>query len=144
MELSELYPEVCRRYADVGFSRLSQFDQFVLAVVEFQVELNNGGIHQYFSNSSGDHLEVLLMALDAIGATRVKELVTRATAVIGDRGYIADRDARNDILFPEDDARNSEMAAFLTPIDHELYEVFADIDECLGVYVSGNLDNRNS
>lgn len=41
-------------------------------------EVNNGGFHQFFFNSSGDHADETVGALDSIGALRTAELLREA------------------------------------------------------------------
>jgi hypothetical protein len=56
-----------RRQDEVGWDNLTASQQHVIAVRSWIDEVNNGGMLQYFVNSSGDHWEVALAGLRAIG-----------------------------------------------------------------------------
>ncbi len=49
--------------------------EIVDLVVELEDEVNNGGFHQFFNNSSGDNTAETIQALEAIGATVVAEIL---------------------------------------------------------------------
>jgi len=49
-------------------------------VVDLEDEVNNGGFHQFFNNSPGDNTAETVQALEAIGATLVANILTRAAA----------------------------------------------------------------
>lgn len=73
-------------------------------VIELEDEVNNGGFHQYFNNSSGDHSAETVLALDAIGAKAMADILRHAMARFPGDGPPKDREARLDILwgvFPE-------------------------------------------
>ncbi len=53
----------------------------VLNVHAFDAEVNNGGFHQLFINSTGDNLSEILAALREIGAIETAHLLERALAV---------------------------------------------------------------
>jgi hypothetical protein len=58
--------------------------QWTFALVwELEAEVNNGGFHQYFFNSSGRHAPEIASLLDAIGASHCAELVRQATRLAG-------------------------------------------------------------
>ena len=53
----------------------------ILDLVEtLDAEVNNGGFHQFFSNSSGSRAAETISALDAIGASHTAEILKRACA----------------------------------------------------------------
>lgn len=49
-------------------------------VLEFEDEVNNGGLHQFFNNSSGDNTADTIGALETIGATAMADILRRAAS----------------------------------------------------------------
>ncbi len=73
-------------------------------------EVNNGGFHQFFYNNAGDNTEETIQALEAIGATRIADIVRRAAAMFPGGMPPKDRFSRQDILlekFPRAEAFKS-------------------------------------
>lgn len=77
-------------------------------------EVFNGGFHQYFSNSSGEHAHRTLFALHELGATRRASLLQRAIAIFPSKRVPQDRGERNDALDKTD-------FAVLEALDSEYY-----------------------
>lgn len=66
-----------------GLSRkgsLTPEERVVLAVEAMEREVNNGGFHQFFTNSSGEYAEELPGALDRIGCPATAALAREALA----------------------------------------------------------------
>jgi hypothetical protein len=61
------------------FESLPRPVQHVAAVVRFKNEVENGGISQYFFNSSGDHWPVALEAFRAMGAAVCEDILQKRT-----------------------------------------------------------------
>src|SRR5262245_35653389 len=61
-----------------GFYRLSRPEQTYYLVCVLQGEVFNGGIGQFFDNSSGDFYRETLEALQELGATRCHALLVAA------------------------------------------------------------------
>lgn len=84
---------------DSGFSRLPAAGRDAFVVHELLAELRNGGYHQYFSNSSGDHALLALDALRRLGSAALADLHHRALLRFDPTGHVPmDRDVRNDRL----------------------------------------------
>lgn len=49
-------------------------------VLDVEAEVNNGGFHQFFNNSSGDNTADTIVALETIGATAMADILKRAAA----------------------------------------------------------------
>jgi len=69
------------REAAVGYEALTPSEQVVFCLDGLEREVNNGGFHQFFLNSSGDHSLATPPALRALGAVRVAAIVEQALAV---------------------------------------------------------------
>jgi hypothetical protein len=67
----------------VPWSELGAHEQLFVAFGELRTEVNNGGFHQYFFNSDGDHAGQALAAAIASGHGLLSELVGRVIASLG-------------------------------------------------------------
>jgi hypothetical protein len=88
------------RFWRIDYGALSSPERVFRAVWELEAEVNNGGFHQYFLNSSGSLVPDAADALRAIGAATMSEIVEQAVEAIG-----------HDISWPDDDARKASLAA---------------------------------
>ena len=61
-----------------GFYRLSPYEQTYYSVSILESEVYNGGMHQFFWNSSGDYYAEALRGLEELGAIRSHELLVAA------------------------------------------------------------------
>jgi len=84
----DLFPE------DEPFESLPRPVQHVVAAVEFQGEVNNGGVSQYFFNSAGDHWPVALEGFKEMGAAYCVEMLETSTRFLGATGASMSRDKR--------------------------------------------------
>ena len=64
-------------------------------------EVNNGGFHQFFNNSSGDKTVETIVALTQIGATKTAGIVRSAAAMFPGGMPPRDRKERIEILWRE-------------------------------------------
>jgi hypothetical protein len=93
-------------------------DEVVELVIMLEDEVNNGGFHQFFNNSSGDNSAEVITALETIGALKMADITRRAVARFPENKVPKDRDKRMDLLwehFPtthEFDALNTEFFAY--------------------------------
>jgi len=104
--------------------RLSEGERCVILAWGFVVETTNGGLHQFLTNSTGDHAEETREAMRRIGA----ELAARALdstreILFGGNPIPSDPALREDILSAWDDKHgNGSAAGFLDKHDEALYE----------------------
>ncbi len=77
-----------------GVAALSRLQRDALCVMNFQAELNNGGLHQYLLNSSGDFATETPDVFRRIGATEAARILDEANAFFGPAGPPTDRQAR--------------------------------------------------
>ena len=93
-------------------------NEVVEVIEELEDEVNNGGFHQYFNNSSGDNAAAAVNALETIRAFRMAHILKRAIAKFPENVVPEDRGARLEILwnsFPntnEFDDLDSEFLAY--------------------------------
>ena len=77
-----------------GVGSLSRLQRDALCVMNFQAELNNGGMHQYLLNSSGDFARETPEVFRRIGADDAARILDEANALFGPNGPPMERDAR--------------------------------------------------
>jgi hypothetical protein len=73
----EMYDELLNR------APRTPSETMLVAFGELRTEVNNGGFSQYFINSSGDHFEDCIGALEATEQTELLRLLQAAVRVIG-------------------------------------------------------------
>jgi hypothetical protein len=77
-----------------GVGSLSRLQRDALCVMTFQAELNNGGMHQYLLNSSGDFAKETPEVFRRIGADKAAGILEEANALFGPSGPPTDRQTR--------------------------------------------------
>ena len=66
-------------YEQRGFNAMTKVQQYYHAIEDYMVdEVNNGGHHQYFYNSTSDTYEIAIEGLGAIGAPSKAAILSRA------------------------------------------------------------------
>lgn len=90
--------EFSRKLQQGGVAALSRLQRDALCIMNFQVEMNNGGIHQYLFNSSGDFARETADVLQRIGAEEAVRILEEANAYFGAAGPPADRETRVAVL----------------------------------------------
>lgn len=93
----------------------------LVALGELRTQVNNGGFHQYFFNSSGDLAMEALQASTALGIDQLAATIQQALGLLGGR-YTADREGRQEVL---DELDNEEE---FEPLDAAFYGIEQSID----------------
>jgi HEAT repeat protein len=98
-----------------GVGGLNEAQRHYYAVTIFNSEVNNGGLSQYFFNSSGNHWRDAIAGLEAMGSKERLAVLREAVAKFGKAGPSTNRDERmtqlsaltraDDELFSELDRR---------------------------------------
>jgi hypothetical protein len=78
----------------LSFDELAEADRVLICIWELESEVNNGGFHQYYFNSSGDYAYFAPTALRKIGALSMADIVERANAAFGPGGPPTSRQER--------------------------------------------------
>jgi hypothetical protein len=86
LDLFKISDRVFDRYFKLGYDKLSPPEKVFVCVWDLEAQVNNGGFHQYYFNSSGDHALDTVDALAAIGAKYTAGLVKQANALFGAAG----------------------------------------------------------
>lgn len=98
--------------------RLSPSAQVLFNTGCFFGEIVNGGMSQFFSNSSGDRTHETLAALHTIGAALCIELLQKALALFPGGTAPVDRQKRCELLF----AFEEHNPQFLEELDQVFYK----------------------
>ncbi len=77
-----------------GVASLSRLQRDALCVMNFQAELNNGGVHRYLLNSSGDFAHETPEVFRRMGADEAARILEEANASFGPGGPSMDRELR--------------------------------------------------
>ncbi|ASK70131.1 hypothetical protein CF168_15415 [Shewanella bicestrii] len=131
-EYPESYDAVSEKYEAVGFSNLSEKEQAIYTIWWLEAEVNNGGFHQYFWNSSGEHAVFALKSLNNIGATKTASLLQRAIDVAFNGKLPESRLERQNHLKIDEDSKMGKLGN----LDSEFYEYSENFYEMLDVYVA--------
>ena len=121
---------------EAGLNSLTTDEKLYFAVGLVELDVNNGGTHQYFSNSSGEYYSIAMSGLEQLGATRTLDLLRRAqTILFSDSSVPSDEDERWEAMkqYPlEMDEENvPEWCTQLDAIDHLLWDDPDGLDELL-------------
>ena len=119
-----------------GFSALKPAQKHYLAVLMYDGEVNNGGLSQYFFNSSGDEWRNALAGLEAMGFTERLAVLREAIAKFDKDGPSPDRERRQEQLAKL--ARKNE--ALFDALDDRYYKSKEVIEVLAKRYVLKNAD----
>jgi len=113
-----------------GPGSLSPEEQVIVAVEALEREVNNGGYHQFFGNSSGEYAGNIEAALRAIGCQQHADIAGRAVQALGIDGPL-DGDAIDAALSDG----GEELHDALDPLDQEFYMCEESIENNLFAFV---------
>ena len=100
-------------------------------IEELEAEINNGGFHQFFFNSSGDNTFEIIEALKLIGAIHTVQIVKKAVSQFPGSIVPKERYSRQDILdqiSPDTDTFEED--------DEKFYEYVDDLENLVSKYVA--------
>jgi hypothetical protein len=113
--------DVRREWGRVGYAGLNPGRQLAVHFYWLMAELDNGGLVQYFWNSSGDFAEATITALKQIGQTRPAEILEQAAIrLLGRAERISDTGERRAMIVerlgthPFNDDDDQERLALLS------------------------------
>jgi len=112
-------------------SRRMSRDEVARLVELFEGEVNNGGFHQFFYNSTGNETAEIIRALEIIGAVKVAAIVRRAASKFPGGMPPIDRFKRQDLLL---DKVDPEIKIF-NSLDQEFYAYPEDLAGLLEKYM---------
>jgi hypothetical protein len=124
------------RMGEVGYEGLTPPQQALHRVHMLTAEVRNGGLSQYFVNSSGDLSHETLRDLEVIGLTDTHRILHEAMQLFGSKGPSSNRNTRGRQLA----ALTKQQDATLGRLDSEFYKNKDHIDTTLWLYA---IDNKN-
>ena len=116
-----------------GGLALSREERVVLAIEGLEREVNNGGYHQFFFNSSRVYAAEVEEVLRLIGCHDHADIARRAVAALGVRGVIT-QEAIEEAL----DSGGEELVDVLGELNSEYYACQEPIADRLFAFVSAN------
>lgn len=129
--LFSIVDDLQRRESELGLSLLAPKEQVFLLVWSLEAEVNNGGFHQFFFNSTGDRFAETAEALRTIGAVQMAAIVDRANNVLGTQALSTDRLRRQEQL----ESLTEEQKDFLSGLDTRFYRYPENLSELLASYM---------
>ncbi|MBL8298288.1 MAG: DMP19 family protein [Rhodanobacteraceae bacterium] len=95
-----------------AFARLPPATRVAYCIHRLEAEVNNGGLYQFFSNSTGQYVRETIQALIDIGAPKTGDLLARAAEICFPGGYPSDASQYQTLL-----AEYGEVAELVEPLD---------------------------
>jgi HEAT repeat protein len=128
---------VLERKEQVGFERLSKPQQVVCCCYVFDAEVCNGGITQFFGNTSGDLTAETLEALKTIGHKEAVNALQTAMRLLGPLSRERDRDLRLEAF----QNRFDELQAAFRPLEDEYYRKNGLLRQRILLYAVANAEH---
>ena|SRR5687767_14486977 len=116
-----------------GVSGLTEAELGLFTIYWFVAETNNGGVHQFLFNDSGEHAQAALRYLEQIGTTRTASILRRAIALFPGGTVPTDRKARRTLL----NTMNDQGVSF-NALTRELYSCGEDVSAFHDAYASAH------
>jgi len=121
------------RFWRFDYDKLTIPEQVFLLIWELESEVNNGGFHQYFYNSSGALAPNIVSALKILGAEAVADIAQRALNAVGNAITSWSDDA---VRLASVNRLSSEAREILENLDQEYYKCPEDLTPLLYKYVA--------
>lgn len=124
------------RYARVGFSYLSEIERVIFCTWQFVCEVNNGGMHQFFKNPSGEFAVETLSALEDVEMPYAASLLCRALVAFPNPSKVQD-------------VRLQQLLSLPSWVQHDLFDeltrdFFDSSEDAYGLQADYVRRNRNS
>lgn len=116
---------------EADFERLSPQQKVGLLIYVLEAQVNNGGFHQFFFNSSGYYTRETIDALERIGADITATLLKRAVAIAYPSGFPDDPNLHDQRL---DDFE--EISGPLDELDTRFYEYEDDLIALMNAFLA--------
>ena len=120
---SSLINQVCDKAA--GFESLNEAQKLYYALTLFQNEVNNGGFHQFFFNSSGSYYTLIETALVRFDEPKTFELLHQAKRIVFPESDVpVDKETRRNLMpHVEPGSSRPEWANRLDELDRRFYSL---------------------
>lgn len=134
--LEEFQTRLWKKEEEKGYAGLSRPQQHYGSVLMFDGEVCNGGLDQYFLNSSGDQWRDALEGLKAMKDDKRAAILEKAAAKFGQAGPSTERGKRMDQL---SELIRKDEASF-EGLNDEYYDIEPPVEVMLNRYVLANPD----
>lgn len=131
-ELSRFIWSGIKKYDAVGFKALNEKEQAIYTIWWLEAEVNNGGFHQYFWNPAGEHSDIALKSLKAIGAIKTAALLEKAIDIAFKGNLPENRLERQNKLDLEFERKMDQLNA----LDDQFYKYSEEFYKLIDVYVA--------
>jgi HEAT repeat protein len=128
---------VLDRVNDVGFDGLSHPQRVVYCASLFDDEVCNGGIMQFFGNSSGDHAADTLDALRELGHPEAEAALALAMKHVGPLAREPDREMRLAAF----EGRYEQLKAVFDPLESAYYQTGGRLRQKMLLYAVDHADH---
>lgn len=128
--VSILTRQVFERYHKIGRDKLPLEMKYFALAVELDTQITNGGISQYFTNSTGKDYKLALRALEEIGADIQKNIVLKWLKRLPRSVHPDDRNEVGSYVFSK-----PELMTELAIIDKEYFDSRPSLNPVLVEYV---------
>jgi hypothetical protein len=132
--LQPIANDIINRWSSEGITSLSEAEQTFLFVWGFGGQVDNGGLEQFFFNSTGEFAVETVNALREVGAARSAAILATAISLFGPSGVPGDLERRNDAL----EAFSDDAAFRMTELTEQYFDDNERQDELLIQYVLAN------
>jgi hypothetical protein len=117
-----------------GLAAFTQAERFVYAVEAMVREVNNGGWHQFFHNSSGALAFDLVPALEAIGSKENLSIARRALQIFGKPASLGEDERSKHLAKVTKDGENQPWEK----LEDEFYENPEDLEAMMLEFIARN------
>ncbi len=125
-----VFRRLITKHADLGLKALTPAERVLWVVFELCGELSNGGLHQYFANSSGNACQLVPRALERLGRRGEAKLLRAANALFPE-AVQPDR-ARRVVVLGQ---LSATQVATLERVERALDDATGALLEALGTWV---------
>jgi hypothetical protein len=125
---------VLEKVKQLGFEDLTAPQQVLYCCFLFDAEVCNGGIMQFFGNSSGDHAAETLEALKLLGHAEAECALSTAMKLIGPLSREPDRDMRLTAF----ENRYDELQTAFAPLEKDFYRTNGMFRQRMFLYAAAN------
>lgn len=95
VDFRDVERSINQRWRELGYESLLPEEQGFIALWYLDVELNNGGLHQYLTNGAGDTAQIAVATLEELGLKETPDIVRKAMRLLEPAGgYVVDRTER--------------------------------------------------
>jgi hypothetical protein len=130
--VSEIFDRISDKYDTRGAESLQPLERGVYAALWFEMEVNNGGLHQYFLNSAGDDAHTALAFLRQLDAEPWARVLEKAVARFEGGAALPSRSDRVRLL------EKLDISAF-EDLDLEFFKIEGSISGVLAAWLPDHL-----